>query len=29
MTLTSMGRPDLVAKAAAADHEAFRDDFDF
>ena len=29
MTLTSMGRPDLVAKAAAADHEAFRADFDF
>ena len=30
MTLTSMGRPDLVAKAAARpDHEAFRADFDF
>jgi peroxin-5 len=29
MTLTSMGRPDLVAKAAAGDPNAFRMDFDF
>ena len=29
MTLTSLGRPDLVEKAAACDHEAFRGDFDF
>ena len=29
MIFTTMGRPELVAKAAAADHEAFRADFDF
>jgi len=29
MTFTSMGRPDLVAKVNANDHEAFRADFDF
>ena len=29
MTFASMGRPDLVEKAAACDHEAFRGDFDF
>ena len=29
MTLTSMGRTDLLVKAAAADHEAFREVFDF
>ena len=29
MTFTSMGRPDLVDKAAAADHTAFAADFDF
>ena len=29
MTFTSMGRPDLVDKAAGADHELFRADFDF
>ena len=29
MTLTSMDRPDLVAKAATGNHEAFREAFDF
>ena len=29
MTFTSMGRPDLVAKAGSANHEVFRADFDF
>ena len=29
MTFTSMGRADLVHKAQAADHNAFRADFDF
>jgi len=29
MTFTSMARPDLVDKAASADHELFRVDFDF
>ena len=29
MTLTSMGRPDLVDKTAAQDPEAFRGDFDY
>ena len=29
MTLTSMGRPDLVEQAALQDPNAFRGDFDF
>ena len=29
MTLTSMGRPDLVEKVAGQNVEAFRADFDF
>ena len=29
LTFTSMHRPDLVEKAGAMDHEAFRPDFEF